>query len=132
MNCSRTYTLKEGFSTNDLANRLTSFLAASGMETNINCNQDRSCIVLQARASGGSFKQLFGMDKAVTIRLNRVGDNLNVEVGEAKWGDKAAVMTLSMFVFWPLTITSGVGIYEQKQLITRIWSQIDCMMMYAA
>ena len=131
MNCTRTYTLKNGATAKDLTNCLYTFLSASGMETNTISNQDGSCIVLQARTSGGSLKQIVGMDKTVTIRLNQVGNTLNVEVGEAKWGDKAAVMTVSMFVLWPLAVTSGVGIYAQKQLISRIWNQIDFFMFAA-
>ena len=128
MNNTRTYTLRNGVTANDLIIRLCNFLDCSNMETQTAANQDGSCIVLQARTHGGTLKQLVGMDKAVTIRLNQVGDSLNVEVGEAKWGDKAIVMTVSMFVLWPLTVTSGIGIIAQKQLINRIWNQIDFFM----
>ena len=31
-------------------------------------------------------------------------------------GRHAAVMAVSMFVLWPLMLTSGYGIYKQKKL----------------
>ena len=128
MNNSKTYTIQNGTSVDGLISRLCAFLSNSNMETMTNENQDRSCVAIQARIRGGKFKKLVGLDKTVTIRLNQVGDNLNVEVGGAKWGDKAIVMTTSMFVLWPLAVTSGIGIYKQNRLLNRIWEQIDFYM----
>lgn len=121
----RTYNCSEDVNIIALTERLDSFLRYSNMEVRSDRNQDGSLTVLQARAHGGSFKQLVGMDKAVTIRINRSGNQVNVEIGESKWGDKAAVMAVSMFILWPLAVTSGVGIYQQKKLINDLWQQID-------
>lgn len=82
--------------------------------------------VLQARVNGGNVKQLIGMDKALTIRF--IGSNdgkVTIEFGEAKWVDKGAVMLLSMFVLWPLTITSGIGMYKQGRLPKKIREVIN-------
>ena len=38
-------------------------------------------------------------------------------------------MTVSMFVLWPLTVTSGVGIYKQKKLIDNLIAEMDSYMM---
>lgn len=37
-------------------------------------------------------------------------------------------MTISMFVLWPLTVTSGVGIYKQKKLISELTEEMDTYM----
>ena len=127
----RTYSCSEKTSLPELTQRLENFLRYSNMEVRSDRNQDGSITVLQARTRGGSFKQFVGMDKAVTVRINRVGDLLNVDIGESKWGDKAAVMAVSMFILWPLAVTSGVGIYQQKNLINNLWREIDIYMLYA-
>ena len=50
---------------------------------------------------------------------------VTVEIGGAKWADNAAVMTVSMFVLWPLTVTSAVRIYGQSQVITKAKNVIE-------
>ncbi|HBA69860.1 MAG TPA: hypothetical protein DCZ40_10970 [Lachnospiraceae bacterium] len=96
------------------------------MDTQQLSGMDTSFIILQARAKGGIVKQLVGMDKAVTVRFSKDRTNkVTVEIGEAKWGDKAAVITISMFVLWPLTVTSGIGLYQQSRLPHKIKSVLD-------
>lgn len=66
------------------------------------------------------------MDKALTVRFICLeGTKLAIEMGEAKWVDKGAVMAVSMFVLWPLAITAVVGIYRQKQLPKKIIAVAD-------
>ena len=81
--------------------------------------------IIQARVRKGGLKQFVGMDKAIEIRLYQSGNQLMVEIGQAKWADKAAVMAVSMFVLWPLTVTSGIGIYQQNKLIKKIRETIE-------
>ena len=86
-----------------------------------------SVCTVQGRVRGGGFKQLFGLDKAITVRFNVLhgGNTVNVEIGEAKWGDKGAALAVSWFFFWPLAVTSAVGIYQQKQLPQKIINLIQ-------
>ena len=81
-----------------------------------------SVCTLQARVRGGGFKQFLGLDKAITVRFHILPNksSINVEIGEAKWGDKGAALAVSMFVLWPLAVTSAIGIYQQKQLPQKI------------
>lgn len=66
------------------------------------------------------------MDKAITIRfIKESSDMLRMEIGEAKWVDKGGIMLLSMFVLWPLTITSGIGMYKQGTLPGKIRDVAD-------
>ena len=81
--------------------------------------------IVQARTPKSGAKKLIGMDKAVEVRIYQEAERVHVEIGEAKWADKAAVMMLSMFFLWPLTITSGVGIYQQKQLLNDLRAAIE-------
>lgn len=87
-----------------------------------------SVCTLQARVRGGGFKQFLGLDKAITVRFHILPNksSINVEIGEAKWGDKGIAMTVGMFVIaWPLAVTSAIGIYQQKQLPQKIVKMIQ-------
>ena len=95
------------------------------METQIINGGSANMTAIQARTRNGGLKQLVGMDKALTIRFIENGDSVTVELGEAKWGDKAAIMATAMFILWPLALTSGYGIYKQKKLPGNIKSVID-------
>ena len=111
------YALREGKNIQGIAAVVNSFLTHSeNMETQI-INLEGGDVMIQARARGGSWKQWVGMDKAITVRINKLGtDQVAVDIGSAKWTDKAGIMALSMFVLWPLTVTSGIGIYKQGKL----------------
>lgn len=78
--------------------------------------------VVQGRINGGKWKQWIGMDKAISVKLSARDGILTVEIGEAKWIDKGAIMTVSMFVLWPLAVTSGIGMYKQAKLPEKIFS----------
>ena len=81
--------------------------------------------VIQARSRGGAFKQFVGLDKAITVKINPISEtHISVDIGEGKWVDKGIAMTVSWFVLWPLAVTSGIGMYKQSQLPTKINSII--------
>ena len=111
------YALRDGKNIQGIAAAVNSFLTHSeNMETQI-INMEGGDVMIQARARGGSWKQWVGMDKAITVKINKLGaDQVAVDIGSAKWTDKAGIMALSMFVLWPLTVTSGIGIYKQGKL----------------
>lgn len=120
------YTLTSGKSVKGMIDVTMQYLSmVEGMETQSLPKSSENISAIQARAKGGTLKQLIGLDKALTVRFIENGNNVTVEFGEAKWGDKAVVMTVSMFIFWPLTLTSGYGIYKQKQLPGNIKKVID-------
>lgn len=93
------------------------------METQVLVNDDGVTIV-QARINGGTWKQWLGMDKAISVKLSAREGILTAEIGEAKWIDKGAMMTISMFVLWPLAVTSGIGMYKQAKLPEKIFTCI--------
>lgn len=118
-----TYTIREGKSVVEVEDLITRFLRNEKME--VQTLGTAGCRIVQARVRKSGAKKLLGMDKAVEIRLNQEGQRLIVEMGNAKWADKAVVMAVSMFVMWPLAITSGVGIYKQNELFAEIKTVID-------
>lgn len=120
------YTLTPGKSVNGMMDAAMRYLSISeGMETLTLPKSSGNVSAIQARVRGGALKQLVGMDKALTVRFLEDGNHVTVEFGEAKWGDKAAVMAVSMFFLWPLAVTSGYGIYKQKQLPQKVKNAID-------
>lgn len=96
------------------------------METQVFESEEGDTVV-QGRITGGKWKQWVGMDKAISVKLSAKEGILTVEIGEAKWVDKGAVMAVSMFVLWPLAVTSGVGMYKQAKLPEKIF---DCIRTY--
>ena len=90
------------------------------METQVFAANNGS-LVVQARSRGGKYKQWLGLDKAITVTVNDVnGAFANVEIGAGKWIDKGIAMTVSMFVLWPLAVTSGIGMYKQGSMPKKI------------
>ncbi len=112
-----TYQISGGRSLYGLVSAVENHLSdEEGMETQ-RLTDEKGATVLQARAKGGKWKQFIGLDKALAVRFSKVGSNeVRMEVGESKWVDKGVVMTVSMFVLWPLAVTSGVGMYKQAKL----------------
>lgn len=126
-NKSYTYQLTGGKSIEGLISAIDTYLSdTQNMETQRMVGENDDYIVLQARAAGGKWKQIIGMDKAITIRFVKQSfDSVCMEIGEAKWVDKGSVMAVSMFVLWPLAITSGIGMYKQGALPGKIKNEAD-------
>lgn len=124
------YTLAENKTVDGLVDSTIRFLQYQSME--VQTFGGDSYRVIQARTSSGELKQLVGMDKAIEIRIftQNSSNNITVEIGNAKWADKAAVMAVSMFVLWPLAVTSGIGIYKQNQLFNQIRMSIEQYLFY--
>lgn len=118
-----TYPLYAGKTIEGVEEVVCRYLNYSNMQIQTNC--DGNYRIIQARTPNGGMKKIIGMDKALTIRLHQRDNQLQVELGEAKWADKAAVMAVSMFFLWPLAITSGTGMYKQNKLVKDIRSTIE-------
>ena len=120
------YRLTNQTTLSDIANVVDRHLTINeAMETQVMPLEDGK-YVIQGRVRSGKFKQFIGMDRAVTVKLTPVEtENFYVEIGEGKWVDKALTATVSMFVLWPLLVTSSVGAYKQKKLPKNICSAIE-------
>lgn len=72
-------------------------------------------MIVQAR-KGGLWASVAGMAQALTVRLKAWEGGVEVHTGAGKWLDKAAAGGVGWFMFWPLAVTAGVGVYQQAQL----------------
>jgi len=80
-------------------------------------------IVLQIEKEG-TWRKIIGMSTALNIAFHRIENTVNIEIGEGRWIDKAAVGTISMLVLWPLAITSGFGAWQQMKMPEKIFNFI--------
>lgn len=68
------------------------------------------------QTSKGGWRNAVGMSSALNVVLRQNSSTLSVEVGAGKWLDKAAVGAVSLFVLWPLAVTTAWGAWRQSQL----------------
>lgn len=78
----------------------------------------------------GEGRNLLGMSTSVTILFRQADDTLTVEIGAAKWSDKVGAGAVSLFVFAPLAVTAGMGIWEQAKMPERIFEFIGARLRY--
>ncbi|MEN6419807.1 MAG: hypothetical protein ABFC73_12900 [Clostridiaceae bacterium] len=127
-----TYTLGNGKTMDGMAYAVASYLRnQENMETELVPTENGSTF-LQARVRNGNLKQIVGMDKAIFVRFNPVGERqVQIEITKGKWVDKSIVMAISMVVLWPLTVTSGIGMIQQGKLPGKIITCIESYLMHA-
>ena len=122
----RIYTLPADKNIQELAHAVEGYLTNS---ENMNCQVLKSEMgeyIIQGRAQNGKMTQWVGLDKAITVRLIPGQNNaVIVEIGKGEWLKKSLAMATSMFVLWPLAITSGVGMFKQGKLPQKIDSAIQ-------
>lgn len=119
------YNIRSGKTIGGAVEAVRTYFHSENMETQYFLRND--CHIVQARVKSGKLKQLVGLDKAIEVRFTPVNNNgsVTVEIGGAKWADKAAVMATSMFILWPLAITAGIGIYGQSQVTKKAKKVIE-------
>ena len=78
----------------------------------------------------GEGRSLLGMSTSVTLLFRQSDDTLTVEIGAAKWSDKVGAGAVSLFVFAPLAVTAGMGIWEQAKMPERIFEFIGARLPY--
>ena len=87
---------------------------------------DDDTVFMQVRSKGG-WKKFVGMATALSIHFDHANGQLKVSMGEGKWMGKVATGSISMFVLWPLAITTAVGVYSQMKLPEKIYDFIDAI-----
>ena len=125
-----TYTLSSNKNIKDMASFICSYLSNDeNMEAEL-IQPEGGGIFVQGRVRNGKYKQFIGMDRTIFVRFNPMDTtHVGVEIARGKWIDKSAVMAVSMFVLWPLTITSGIGMYRQARLAGKICEQIEAYLL---
>jgi len=117
---SEIFTLPCGKTVQGIANAVSTMLGYKNMNVQIIDSNDGGFII-QARDKGGKWKQFIGMDIALNVVIKQTGANTaSLDFTQAKWIDKGGAMAVSMFVLWPLAVTSGVGMYMQAKLPNEI------------
>ena len=80
-----------------------------------------SGLLVQIRNTGqnakGYLMTAIGCKACVSLKLLRSGENLNTTVMATSWLDKGVVLVAAWFLLWPLLVTGGYGVYQQKKLI---------------
>ena len=81
-------------------------------------------LAIQARRTEG-WRSWVGMSAALNVTLMQQGDQLTVQMGAAKWTDKAVVGAVGLLIFWPALIPAGYGAWKQKKLPDQVFQFID-------
>ncbi len=81
-------------------------------------------MVVQARQPE-AWRSILGMSSALNVTMTLQGENLVVQMGAAKWVDKAAVGAVGVLIFWPALIPAAYGAWKQKQLPNQVFQLID-------
>src|SRR5579864_3767684 len=58
---------------------------------------------------GGDFAAILGMQRALTVTMQRAPGGVVVMIGQQKWADKAVAGAVGMVILWPLAFTAGAG-----------------------
>lgn len=101
----------------ELAEQLRQYFFTEGHESQV--LQEGNICMVQGQKSG--FRTWIGMGQAATVKLEPQPEGLKVSIGGAKWLEQGAAMAVSMVVLWPLLITGGVGMAQQKALMDTLW-----------
>lgn len=91
-----------------------------------NCQQlstEDGGVLLQIEKRG-RWRKVVGMSTGLNIVFRQVENTVNVEIGAGRWIDKAAAGTVSLFILWPLAVTSGIGAWRQMKMPERIFGHI--------
>jgi len=120
------YTLPSGKTSQGALNYVEQFAKTKlNMDTQL-LSDGSGAKILQLRAMGGSWRQLLGLDTALAIHAQETATGImTIRLGEAKWVDKIGAMAVSMFILWPLFITSGIGMVIQGRLPKQIYQCVE-------
>jgi tetratricopeptide (TPR) repeat protein len=116
----RVYTVS-GFKEEALAEELRQYFLGEGHETQV--ISQGSTVVVQGKKGG--WRTFVGMSQAATVMIEATEEGFNASVGGGKWIEQGAAIAVSVFVLWPLLITGGVGMAQQKKMMDELWRIID-------
>ena len=94
-------------------------------------NTDGEGVLLQIKKRG-NWRDFVGMSTSLNVVFYQAKDTLTVEIGAAKWIDKAAVGAVGCFVLWPLAIPAAYGAWEQMKMPERIFKYIGERFVHAS
>lgn len=78
--------------------------------------------IKNSKSGVGSFLRLAtGLSSCATLKLLRVGNDLEIKVFAGKWIDKIGAGVVSWFVLWPLLLTAAFGAYRQMTFLDEVY-----------
>ena len=104
-----------------LAEEIRQYFFTTGHESQV--LQEGNITVVQGTKTG--WRSWIGMGLAATMKIEKTDQGLKISVGGGKWLEQGAAIAVSMLVLWPLLITGGVGMAQQKQLIDTLWRMAE-------
>ena len=107
-----------------LAEEIRQYFFMNGHQSQI--LQDGNRLVIQGQKSGG-LRTWVGMGLAATVTIESDNRRAKIAVGGGKWIEQGAAMGVGILLF-PLLVTGGVGMAQQKELIDRLWLIADNFM----
>jgi hypothetical protein len=91
-------------------------LEADGFSCQRLTTEDGGTLIQIERGGFGGWRKVVGMSSTLNVVFRHEGNAVQVEIGAGKWIDKAVVGTVSLFVLWPLTVTAGIGAWQQMKM----------------
>jgi ribosomal protein L40E len=118
------YYQAQGIDIDRLANELERMFLMQGYQAQHFGNNDQLTVQIK---KGGDFAAIIGMQRALTLTMERGPGGVLAMIGQQKWADKAAVGVVGMLVLWPLAFTAGAGAIQQAQLGTQVLGSLDML-----
>jgi len=106
-----------------LAQSLYDWFVGQNYQTQLLPSESGAVTVQAAKAA--TLRSLTGTSSALTAVITFDGENVLVEMGNAKWTDKAAVAAAGVLIFPPALIAAGIGVFQQSQLQSNAWKYIE-------
>lgn len=122
MEKTKTYRVAE-LDLGELVDDLTGWLSSEGFNTQVLSAEDGSTVVQVAKQ--GTWRKFVGMSTALNVALRHHHPSLVVEIGAGRWMDKAAAGTVSLFLLWPLAVTSAFGAWSQLKMPEKVLDRLD-------
>jgi tetratricopeptide (TPR) repeat protein len=108
------------FDADALAEELNQYFLDNGYEAQV-IHQDLN-IMVQGKKLG--LRRLVGMGLATSIIIESTDFGGEISIGGGKWAEQGAAIAVGLYL-WPLLVTGGVGMLQQKELIDTLWRLIE-------
>lgn len=112
-----------GIEVRDLAGVVSDWFQNQGFETQT-LKAPGGGLTVQARKPE-SWRSFVGLSAALNVTMTPQDENLVVQMGAARWIDKAAVGAVGVLIFWPALIPAAYGAWKQSQLPKQVFDLIE-------
>ena len=73
----------------------------------------------------GLMRELSGLVFTYDLEITSIEGGLLVKVDEGDWTKQALAMGVAWFLFWPMLITAGLGIFAKGEFTQQLLRQIE-------